>query len=479
MKTLKRLSVLLMSLVLVCTTVAFTGCGNKKKDKKASTDDKKEVVEDTDSLVVTVNDIEVKLDEAMYYIYDSEAQAQQNAQFMNMIYGQEDENYDYFSAEATDENDEPIKDESGKVLTNRDQLKLDIMDQIVMGQILYDQSKKAGNELSDEDLKDIEEEVDSAMNNFTDKQKKVMGLTNDSLSATFQKIALGNLYYDSLMEEVSKGIDEEAVKSTVNKEDSKKVSVEYIQAPTVAYNDEDGSIIEPDDPEKVKKEAKEKLEAVLEDAKSGKAFTEIAPEDEGDTEEAADPYELVEGEMDFQKGDQINGAEFEDAALTLDNNQVYDGVVEGSDGYYIIKMLNKENYEDYEDAQEEAVEEAKAEAFAKRYEEIKKEYTIKINDEVWDAIEVGELTYDESAEQSEDMIEAEDGEEIDMEGLEEEDTSYEDSDVDFEDVEEADDLNEDIDDTEEVEDVSDADDDTLEDEDSEDEYEEVELENAD
>ena len=65
---------------------------------------------------------------------------------------------------------------------------------------------------------------------------------------------------------------------------------------------------------------------------------------------------LESSEVTFIKGDEIFGADFEKAALALSNGEIANSIVEEEDGYYIIKMVNKDSKVSYEDAMNRAVE---------------------------------------------------------------------------------------------------------------------------
>ena len=212
-----------------------------------------------------------------------------------------------------------------------------------------------------------------------------MGLSVEDIASIQKKVFLGNKYYEKMMKSIK--IDEEAVKKTVDKEAYRQYNVDYIYIPTVNYN-EDYNPVEMSKKEKQK--AYDKIKALLPKAIKGRKFDDLV----GDDEE-----QLESGSISFIKGDNIYGEAFEKAALELKKGEVADKVIEGDDGYYIIKMADDNSSESYESEIENAINNAKNEAFAKKFEEIKKEHKIEINSSVWDTVELGQITYDKEAQQ--------------------------------------------------------------------------------
>ena len=64
-------------------------------------------------------------------------------------------------------------------------------------------------------------------------------------------------------------------------------------------------------------------------------------------------------------------------------------------GIYVIKMIDNACMDSYNAAVEEAYETAVKDAFAVWYEETKVEYTITVNDIVWEPIVLGNVVYGE------------------------------------------------------------------------------------
>ena len=80
--------------------------------------------------------------------------------------------------------------------------------------------------------------------------------------------------------------------------------------------------------------------------------------------------------------------------MKLSNGQVSEQIVEEEDGYYIVKMLNDNSTESYDDEVAAMQERLVYEEFQKIFEQMKAEYKIEINKSIWDEIVIGNTIYE-------------------------------------------------------------------------------------
>ena len=80
--------------------------------------------------------------------------------------------------------------------------------------------------------------------------------------------------------------------------------------------------------------------------------------------------------------------------MKLSNGQVSEQIVEEEDGYYIVKMLNDNSTESYDDEVAAMQERLVYEEFQKIFEQMKAEYKIEINKSIWDKIVIGNTIYE-------------------------------------------------------------------------------------
>jgi foldase protein PrsA len=348
-KTKQILSLLLIFILAVGMTL-LSGCS--QKDKTGS----------SDSIVLTINDTDIYMSEMMYYIMAVEATG-----------AQYDATYQQLTGTSYWDQKDPT-DPDGK--TFREQAKDYIMDSAQMYEILYEEAVKEGYTLTDDEKTEAGTNADQILNSISDEQLKVTGFTKESLTTVQQKLTLASKYYNDLLDTFD--IDEDSIKETINRDDYKKYKTEYLFVASTKY-DENYNSIELTDEEKAN--AKKTISAALKKAKKGQDFSKIQEADK----------KLTYNTLDFIPDDGTAEKAYQAAAIELKNDAISD-IVETDTGYYIIKMLDNDSSDAYDEAVDNAISQAKQDAFNAKYENIKKEYTITIHNEVWDPIVIGNIT---------------------------------------------------------------------------------------
>ncbi len=349
MRRRKKFAAWMLTGVLLGSTL-LTGCGGPGMGKT----------------VVKVNDTKIGMDEMMYYIYQTELDGNYYEELYSTYFGDS-----YWEMEY----------EEG--YTFRELAKDETMNTAVMYTIFEEKAEKAGYSLSEEEKAVIAEEAQNFYDGLSENQKTVMNLDVEKITAIQEKTALGDKYYEEIMSGIH--IDEEMASQRIDPDEYKQYEVEYIYVPTVNYDD-DFNLTELSEEEK--KKAYATASDLLEKAQEAEDFTELIPEDNMD---------LEAGVIDFLEGDELFGATFEKEALKLQNGQVTDHIVEEEDGYYIIKMLNDKATSSYDEEVLAVQERLIYEEFQRVYEQIKAEYTIEINNSIWDGIVIGSITYEGQA----------------------------------------------------------------------------------
>lgn len=378
---LRKVGILALTVALVSTTAIITGCDRKEEKNKIETgkeetnrtNEEKKTENSSynlEDVVVTIDGKEIKMKEMMYYIFQSE----QEGNYYESVYE---------SFEGAEQSFWDSEYEEGK--TNREVIKDETMDACILYELFGKLAEENGYVLTKNEKESAKTDAEEMVNSLTDKQKKAMGLTVDDITNIQKKILLGNKYYEKVMKGIK--IDEKAVRETVDEEKFRQYDVDYIYIPTVNY-DEDYNPV--NFTEKEKEQAYDKLKALLPKALKGRDFDKLIEKNQ---------EQLESGSISFTKGDNLYGEEFEETALGLKNGEVADKIIEGEDGYYIIKMINDNSKESYESEVENAIINGKNEAFQKEFEKIKKEHKIEINNSLWDSIVLGAITYDEEAQQ--------------------------------------------------------------------------------
>lgn len=346
MRNSKRVVSLLLMLVLAIGLAFTTGC-----NKKTNT---------TKTVVVTVGDKDIYLNEMMYYIYAIEATGASYDQYYKQYYGSS-----YWDMEYSEG------------VTMREQTKKYVMDTVIMYEILYDKAIKAGYTITDEEKKQAETNADTIMSQISEDQLKITGFSKEVLSNVQEKLIVGEKYYTEMVGGYD--INDQEIKDSIDFEDYRQYNTEYLFVATTDFN-ENSEIVDLTDEEK--EAAYESISNALEKVKAGEEFSSIS---EADTT-------LLSSTLSFVYGDTNAEAAYQDAAIDLENNSYTNNVVETEYGYYIIKMVDNSSADSYNNAVNSAITKAEEEAFDAEYEIIKKDYTITINNEAWDPIVMGEIT---------------------------------------------------------------------------------------
>ena len=313
----------------------------------------------------------VNYPEALYDIYQAEAMPNMYAMY-NMSFDWED----------TTENGE----------TYADMYKSQIMQTMKKREILYMAAQKKGLSLTDEEKKAIQEDVKNARKNMTDKQKKMKGLDEATLTTVMEKDKLGEKYKNSVIETLN--IDEEALKKTVDKKSYRQYTLQYYM---FAKTETDNKGNSKDKDAKSIAQGKKDMEALQKKAVKAKDFTKNVMTDKNDDKiddnNKAISYsskDLIETDEDFLDKKTLKKVK------AMKNGEVSD-VLETKDGYYVIKMVNNNDPKAYNNQCESVISQEKESKFDETYKNtIKAEYTATAQSYGKGRVNTGYLTIDDA-----------------------------------------------------------------------------------
>lgn len=221
------------------------------------------------------------------------------------------------------------KSKSDEKQTYWDAFKSQILVSMEQSEVVYQKAKEVKVTPTD---KEVQEQVDTFnktvnSNDSTKEQAKKAGINDEFL----KYILTRELAYSAYKEYYNKNtkVDESTLKKEYEKN---KESYDTVTASHILISTKDDSGNELSDKEKAA--AKQKAEEVLQKAKSGEDFAELAKEYSDDSANASSGGNLG----DFTAGEMVE--EFSNAAFALDKNEISD-IVETQYGYHIIKVTDK------------------------------------------------------------------------------------------------------------------------------------------
>ncbi len=338
---------------LLCAGMVFTASGCTKLATSPS--------RDQDTWLVKVGDKEISFEEGRVYIYLNEA-AYENRFLSMQQYGLD---YSWDTKESED---------SDKTL--RETIKENTMDSIIYDEIRYQEAmKKGGYEVSREKEQEFIKNAKELLDSMSDDTKKKNGFTEDMLIDYQMKVNVSKRYaedyrktFEVTREEAAEGLDYEG--------QYKQYKTEYLR-----YNlkpaDSEGNEVELSDEGKAA--AKTKMEEILQKVKDGAGFEETANDTEG----------VEYSTRDFTV-DEIDIADYMRTASALEVGGISD-IFEANDSYFIVKLLDNDSKDAYEEAIDSAVETKRTEKYNAALKKLSEEtYKTEINEKIWDSVEFGD-----------------------------------------------------------------------------------------
>ncbi|MDF2537362.1 MAG: putative rane protein [Herbinix sp.] len=308
--------------------------------------------------VLTINDEKYSMEDLSYYFYGVEAKYD----FMNQIYSG---NYYNMVEESTG-------------LTYGDLAQQEVISSALISEILYFDAVKNNYELTEEEKDTIASDVDSF---FTEEANKELIKHNDYtkkyITHILNRTTLAERYRRDIIDSLN--IDDEAIKAEINFEDYRQYDIEYLYVSTKTMDAVGNSI---DKTEEEKKTALDKINSVLEAAKTTQEWSTLVPEDE----------EVLDyTDSSFTKKDDSFSEDFKTKVMAMKNDEVSE-IIETDGEYYIVRMKNNNSTESYDTEVNSAISTAENEAFAPKYQEIAKNYEYKVNEKELSNYRMGQIT---------------------------------------------------------------------------------------
>ena len=308
----------------------------------------------------------VYMKEAVYSIYQVENQYNQYSSIYQQLYGQT-----YWEMEDVD----------SKGRNGASAAKKQVMDSLKQREILYMEAQKRGYSLTAEEEKTAEDNVADTMKNFTDKQKSLEGLDEKTLKSEFKKNALAEKFRQILIKE--SGVDEEALKATVNKKDYRQYTLQYYKVSNQETSGEETKEVSAEQ----KQTNLTNMQALQEKAKTAEDFTKLL-DDNDKTGIQYQTENLIKKDL---KDSTFLNKKLRKQIMKMDNGQISD-IIEGDDGYYLIKMVNNDDSEAYDNQCQSVVNEEETKQFNARYAEFAPNYVTEVQSYWKGRVKLGSYT---------------------------------------------------------------------------------------
>lgn len=310
-------------------------------------------------LILTVNGNKTYLEDMTYQIMQSEQMHNSIASlYQQMGYAQS-----YWSME-----------DNG--VTTQESVREEIVNNEIEQQILYAEAIKNGYEATEEEKEEAKTSAKEALENMSEDQKKKTGFTETELAEIMLEEAVALRYRQDLIDGFD--IDDEKIRAGVDREQYREYKTQCFYVSTEA--DEEGKELS----EAQKEERKNSLIKEAEAAKNTDDWSTVLDDKK---EDQIVSYQAI----NFIKEDESYDAAVMKKAMTMENGEISD-VVEGEDGYYIIKMVENNSADRYEEEVTNAIEEVENQKFEEEYLSIYENYEVTINSKEWNKVELGNLT---------------------------------------------------------------------------------------
>ena len=285
-------------------------------------------------------------------------------------------------------------DSANGASTLSDSVKDQIMDDLKQREVLYMQAQKDGVTLDDTEKSELDKEVDEALKSLSDEAKGKKGLSSSDIRDSLEKKKIAEKEKQKIIDGFD--IDDEAMKAEVNKDDYRQytlqcytISKEDQSADNNSDDSSDDSVKYLDDATIAKEKAD--MEALLEKAKTASDFTKLLSDSDNDQKDDGTGISyltenLLEKDTDFA----------DENARTLikgmKNDEISD-LIETDDAFYIVKMINNDDPEAYDNEVKNKISSEENSQFSTYYNDtLKKQYKFKVQAYWKDLVNIGSIT---------------------------------------------------------------------------------------
>ncbi len=312
-------------------------------------------------VLLNIDGTKYHLDDLRYYYYDVESRYD----YINQIYGG-----GYWDMPYDETNNYTVAQVAAQ----------EAISTSVYNEIMYKDAVAAGYTLTSEETEKIKSDVASLMydQGHSAKMLEENGFTGDYLTNVMGKMTLAKRYRQDLIDTLD--IDDAGIKAGISKEKYRQYDIQYLFISTMTQDDAGKSVAMS---EADKTAAYEKIKGVYDKALTTEDWSTLVPEGETQLRYTAN---------NFIPGDTTYDANLKAMMMEMNNGDI-SNIFEAENGYYIVRMVNNNSDEAYNEAVDQAITDAEDQEFQNYYaENFLSKHDIKINEKAVKALRMGSIT---------------------------------------------------------------------------------------
>lgn len=401
-KRLYRIVSFLLAMTLMMST--FVGCGANKNDDTNTDGNTEDNVQETqkpqreietvplNTVMMTIDGKDYTLADAMFVIYSMEER-------WNI---QEEVN---IGAEGLDFWTE-IYDETTNE-TGEDIVRKSVMETFQMIEILAPIAEKEGYACTSDQISENEQKTSEILATMDKTYLKRTGFTKENLLESINRYSMVNQY---VLDQVAKQkVDEEKAKENIDESEYAQTKLEFIRLETNYMNDEGDIVYKSAEDISAQLDRGNKL---LEKVQAGESMSEVY-EEEVESNNSDIEYSAEEALFEVDMSEQMKSV-----LSSLKEGEIASQIVEGTDGYYILRLLENDVKDAYNDQLAQEIDAMKQEAYDASFLKTVEEHDVTFNQGAWDKIVFKNYAYNsQEVESAEESDEATDEDFFDMSEL--------------------------------------------------------------
>jgi foldase protein PrsA len=273
--------------------------------------------------------------------------------------------------------------DQSKGTTVRDSAKQEAIQSALYNEVTYNQAVKDGYTLTDEEKKTVSTNVDALLNSqITPADIRKNHFTKAYLTKVLNKATLADRYRKDKITALN--IDKEAIKKGITYEDYRQYNIQYLFISTQKTDDK-GNTVDMTADEKTA--AYDKINAAFAKVKTTEDWSTLIPKDETQL--------TYNGNANFTKTGTTYSEDMKKMMMAMNNGDISNIYVDPK-GYYIIRMVNNNSSESYDNAVNDAITKAEDDAFSNVFtKDILPKHPYTVNDKELAKFRMGTITLSE------------------------------------------------------------------------------------